>query len=93
MFDKETKTGKLFSALVERNQALTTTQITKRFGIKDPSSAVSKIRFAGYPVYTNISKGKDGKRVTEYRHGKASRKLIAAGYKAMAAGLVPNEQR
>jgi len=86
-------TGKLFSALVERNQALTTTQITKRFGIKDPSSAVSKIRFAGYPVYTNISKGKDGKRVTEYRHGKASRKLIAAGYKAMAAGLVPNEQR
>jgi hypothetical protein len=93
MFDKETKTGKLFSALVEKNQALTTTQITKRFGIKDPSSAVSKIRFAGYPVYTNVSKTKEGKRVTEYRHGKASRKLIAAGYKAMAAGLVPNEQR
>ena len=93
MFDKTTKTGKLFTALVEKNQALTSAQITTKFGIKDPSSAVSKIRFAGYPVYTNISKGKDGKRVTEYRHGKASRKLIAAGYKAMAAGLVPSEQR
>ena len=91
MFDKTTKTGKLFTALVEKNQSLTSAQITAKFGIKDPSSAVSKIRFAGYPVYTNVSKGKDGKRVSHYRHGKASRKLVAAGYKAIAMGLVDAE--
>jgi hypothetical protein len=93
MFDLKSKQGKLFTAIVTEGKSMTAAQITKKFSIKNPSAAISDIRYAGYPVYTNVSVAKNGKRVTEYRHGKASRKLIAAGYMAMAAGIVEDEQR
>jgi hypothetical protein len=88
MFDLKTKQGKLFQALVLDGESLTASQIQKRFSIKNPTATVSEIRHAGFPVYANIRKAKNGVRVTEYRHGKASRKLVAAGYKAIALGLV-----
>lgn len=93
MFDLNTKQGKLFRALVLDGEALSASQIQKRFGIKNPRATVSEIRYAGFPIYANSRKAKNGVRVTEYRHGKASRQLIAAGYKAMAAGLVESVQR
>ena len=86
-FQANTKTGKLLAAL-QNGEALTASQITKRFGIKNPRATVSEIRYAGFAIYGNQRKAKNGVTVTEYRHGKASRKLIAAGYKAMALGLV-----
>ena len=88
MFDLKTKQGKLFQALVLEGESLTASQIQKRFGIKNPRATVSEIRYAGFPVYANTRKAGNGVRVTEYRHGKASRKIIAAGYKAIAMGLV-----
>jgi hypothetical protein len=86
-FQSNTKTGKLLAAL-QTGEALTASQITKRFGIKNPRATVSDIRYAGFAVYTNTRKAGNGVQVTEYRHGKASRQIIAAGYKAMAMGLV-----
>jgi hypothetical protein len=88
MFDLKTKQGKLFKALVLDGESLTASQITKRFSIKNPRATVSDIRYAGFPIYANTRKAGNGVRVTEYRHGKASRKLVSAGYKAMAMGLV-----
>ena len=88
MFDLKTKQGKLFQALVLDGESLTASQIQKRFSIKNPTATVSEIRHAGFPVYANTRKAKNGVRVTEYRHGKASRKIVAAGYKAIAMGLV-----
>jgi hypothetical protein len=88
MFDLNTKQGKLFRALVLDGESLTASQIQKRFSIKNPRATVSEIRYAGFPVYANTRKAGNGVRVTEYRHGKASRKIIAAGYKAIAMGLV-----
>jgi len=88
MFNLETKQGKLFQALVINGESLTASQIKKRFSIANPRATVSEIRYAGFPVYANTRKAGNGVRVTEYRHGKASRKLVAAGYRAMAAGLV-----
>lgn len=93
MFDIKTKQGKLFQALVVKGETMTAAQITTRFSIKNPRAAISEIRYSGYPVYANVGKTGNGKRITEYRHGTASRKLIAAGYRAMAAGLVADEQR
>ena len=87
MFSTKTKTHKLLSAL-QSGESLTASQITKRFSIGNPTAEVSRIRNAGFVVYTNKRKAKNGVVVTEYRTGKASRKLIAAGYKAMAVGLV-----
>jgi hypothetical protein len=88
MFDLNTKQGKLFRALVLDGESLTASQIAKRFSIKNPTATISEIRYAGFPVYANTRKAGNGVRVTEYRHGKASRKIIAAGYKAIAMGLV-----
>ena len=88
MFDLNTKQGKLFRALVLDGESLTASQIGKRFSIKNPTATISEIRYAGFPVYANTRKAGNGVRVTEYRHGKASRKIVAAGYKAIAMGLV-----
>ncbi len=88
MFDLNTKQGKLFRALVIDGETLSASQIAKRFSIKNPRATISEIRYAGFPVYANQRKAGNGVRVTEYRHGKASRKIVAAGYKAIAMGLV-----
>ncbi len=87
-FDLETKQGKLFKALVLDKETLTPAQMTKRFGIKNPTATVSDIRARGYAIYSNQRKAGNGVTVTEYRHGEASRKMVAAAYKAMAMGLV-----
>ena len=57
------------------------------FGIKNISAEVSRVRQAGFAVYANSRKAGNGVQVTEYVIGKPSRKLVAAGYKAMALGL------
>jgi hypothetical protein len=86
-FNPETKTFKLFNAMYN-GEKVTASQAEKRFGIKNISAEVSRIRQHGYAVYANNRKAGNGVEVTEYEIGKPSRKLIAAGYKAMALGLV-----
>lgn len=86
-FNPETKTFKLFNALYN-GEVVTPAQAEKRFGIKNISAEVSRIRQNGYAVYANSRKAGNGVQVTEYVIGKPSRKLVAAGYKAMALGLV-----
>jgi hypothetical protein len=86
-FNPETKTYKLFNALYN-GEAVTASQAEKRFGIKNISAEVSRVRQAGFAVYANSRKAGNGVKVTEYVIGKPSRKLVAAGYKAMALGLV-----
>lgn len=86
-FSENTKTYKLFNALYQ-GEAVTASQATKRFGIKNMSAEVSRIRQAGYAVYANNRTAGNGVKVTEYVIGRPSRKLVAAGYRAMALGLV-----
>jgi hypothetical protein len=86
-FSKETKTFKLFNAMYN-GESVTSSQAEKRFGIKNISAEVSRIRQSGYAVYTNSRKAGNGVQVTEYVIGKPSRKIVAAGYRALALGLV-----
>ena len=86
-FNTETKTYKLFSAL-HSGETVTASQAAKRFGIKNISAEVSRIRQSGFAVYANSRKAGNGVQVTEYSIGTPSRKLVAAGYKAMSLGLV-----
>jgi len=86
MFSTKTKTHKLLSAL-QAGEVLTPSQISKRFSIGNPSAEVTRIRQAGFVVYANKRKAGYGVVVTEYRTGKASRALIAAGYKALSMGI------
>lgn len=82
----ETKTGKLFQAL-KNGEKLTPAEAQKRFGIKNISAEASRIRSAGYAVYANSRKAGNGVQVTEYEIGMPSRRVVAAGYKALALGL------
>jgi len=86
-FNPETKTFKLFTAL-HNGEKISASQAHKRFGIKNISAEVSRVRQAGFAVYANSRVAGNGVRVTEYRIGTPSRRLVAAGYKAMAMGIV-----
>ena len=86
-FNPETKTYKLFSAL-NAGEKVSASVASKRFGIKNISAEVSRIRQAGFAVYGNSRVAGNGVKVTEYRIGKPSRKIVAAGYRALALGIV-----
>jgi len=81
----ETKTFKVFSAL-QSGQALTASKASK-MGVKNLSAEITRIRQHGFAVYTNSRKAGNGVQVTEYVLGKPSRKIVAAGYRALALGL------
>jgi len=81
----ETKTFRVFQAL-QSGKALTASQASK-MGVKNLSAEVSRIRSHGFCVYTNNRKAGNGVQVTEYVLGRASRKLVALGYKAQAMGI------
>jgi hypothetical protein len=82
-----TKQAKLTQALLS-GQNFTAKQITARFGIANPTATISSIRFSGVPVFANSATKSDGTKITVYRTGKAPKAVIAAGYKALAQGLV-----
>jgi hypothetical protein len=86
-FNLETKTGKLFKALVLDREILTPAQMSKRFGIKNPTASVSDIRSRGYAIYANSRTAGNGVNVTEYKYGEASRKMVALAYKAQSLGI------
>lgn len=82
-----TKQQKVTEALLSGEQ-LTAKQISARFGVANPTATISDIRFSGIPVYANTRKNSKGQTVTRYRVGKASRQVVAAGYRALALGIV-----
>lgn len=86
LFNPETKTYKVFNALYE-GQALTQSEATKRFGVKNLAAEASRIRHNGYAVYSNTRVAGNGVKVTEYVMGKPSREIVALGYKAKAMGI------
>jgi hypothetical protein len=85
MINPETKTFRVFSAL-QNGQALTESK-ARKMGVGNLRAEVSRIREHGFCVYTNSRKAGNGVNVTEYALGKPSRKLIAAGYRALSLGL------
>jgi hypothetical protein len=82
----ETKTFKLLTALKE-GEKFTASQAEKRFGIKNIAAEASRIRQAGYAVYANSRTAGNHAQVTEYQMGMPSRRVVAAGYRAIQLGL------
>ena len=82
------KTDRVYKALVIDGEHLTAKQISARYGIANPHDAIYQLRMEGYPIYRNESTDSKGRVTSKYRFGTPSRKVIAAGYKALAAGLV-----
>lgn len=84
---KLSKQERLTKALLS-GQNFTASQIRSRFGIANPTATISDIRYSGVPVFANKATTSRGDTVTIYRTGKAPRKVVAAGYRALAQGLV-----
>lgn len=79
-----TKQDKVLAAL-RNGEQLTGKQIKARFGVGNPRSTVSALRMKGYPIYLNEHTDTKGRTTLKYRIGNASRAVIAAGYRALAA--------
>ena len=86
-FNLETKTGRLYNALVNGNEKLTAAQITKRFGLKNPSASVSDVRRRGYAIYSERTQFDNNVVSTVYRHGDTNRELTLLGYMARSQGI------
>jgi hypothetical protein len=83
-----TKTDRVFEAIVINGEQLTSKQMASRYSIANPHDAIYQIRMQGYPIYLNKHTDTKGRVTQKYRFSTPSRKVIAAGYKALAAGLV-----
>jgi hypothetical protein len=83
-----TKTNRVFEALVLNGEELTAKQISSRYNAANPHDTIYQIRNQGYAIYLNERTDSKGRVTKKYRHGAPSRAIVAAGYKAMAAGLV-----
>lgn len=83
-----TATNRVFEALVLNGEELTAKQISSRYNVANPHDIVYNLRMEGYSIYLNQHKDSKGRVTQKYRFGTPSRKVIAAGYKALAAGLV-----
>lgn len=82
-----TKQERLLEAL-QNGEQLTAKQITHRFGIANPTATVSDLRMrSGFAVYANKRTNKLGQTFTKYRLGTPTRAVVAAGYRALAAGV------
>lgn len=82
-----TNMNRVLNAL-KSGEKLTGKQIRARFGVANPRATISDLRMNGYPIYSNKHVDTKGRVTHKYRLGSASREVIAAGYKALAQGLV-----
>ena len=74
---------------LQDGKALTSADIKNRYKAGNPQAVIQALRFAGHPVFLNTRKNSRGVAVSRYVMGtKAPRKVIGAGYKAMAKGLL-----
>lgn len=78
------KAQRLLTALQNGDQ-LTNRQIESRFNVTNGRGLVHELRSNGYSVYLNRHVNSKGTETLKYRLGTPSRKIIAAGYRALGA--------
>jgi hypothetical protein len=86
MINQNTKTGKVFTKLVLNGETLTESQ-ARKLGVGNLRAEVTRIRQNGFAIYADRKVAGNNVEVTQYRHGRPSKRIVAAGYKAIALGL------
>jgi Helix-turn-helix domain len=79
-----TNTNRVLEALMS-GEELTGKQISARFGVANARGVIHTLRSEGFPVYLNKHTDSKGRVTNKYRLGKASRKVVAAGYAVLGA--------
>ena len=79
---KVTTTQKVLRFLSKKtgNNTLSASQMRARFGVKNTSSLVSRLRNQGYAIYLNPRKRSDGTKVGVYRLGTPSASMLERFY-------------
>ena len=62
---------------------LTATKMQSMFGIKNPSAVVNELRNDGHAIYLNNRKTSTGDKVSFYRLGTPTKRMVAAGIRAL----------
>jgi len=83
-----TKQEAVLEGLRTNERGLTAAQIAARYGVRNVSATISDLRMLGFAIYANQQTDTKGRVKTFYRLGTPSRRVVAAGYRALAAGLV-----
>ena len=79
----KTKSERLVEVL-KTGEKLTAKQIAARFGIANPTATVSDLRLrGGHAIYANEHKDAKGQVSVKYELGRPSRRVVAAGYRAL----------
>lgn len=81
----ESKQARVLAALEGASKGLTGKQIEARYNVGNARAMVSSLRMKGFPVYANEHTDTKGRTKTFYRLSTPSRKVIAAGYRALAS--------
>jgi hypothetical protein len=72
---------------LRNGEELTAAQIKARFSVGSPSKVISLVRQRGNAVYLNTRVDGSGRVTRKYRIGTPSAQLVAAGYRALQAGI------
>ena len=79
-----TNTNRVLEALMS-GEELTNKQISARFGAANARGVIHTLRSEGFPIYLNKRTDSKGRVTNKYRLGKASRRIVAAGYAVLGA--------
>tara|TARA_R110000868_G_scaffold163660_1_gene395969 strand:- start:1001 stop:1273 length:273 start_codon:yes stop_codon:yes gene_type:complete len=72
-----------FLSKKEGYNTLTVAQAQSRFGVRNVSARIGELREEGHSIYTNTKTLSDGRKISFYRMGKPSKKVVAAGIMAL----------
>ena len=64
---------------------LTVTKMQSVFGIANPSATINELRNEGHAIYLNTRINANGDKVSFYRLGQPTKRLVAAGIFALRA--------
>ena len=64
---------------------LTVTKMQSVFGIANPSATINELRNEGHAIYLNTRINANGDKVSFYRLGQPTKRLVAAGIAALRA--------
>ena len=62
---------------------LTATKMQSVFGVKNPSALINELRSEGHAIYRNTRTLDSGEKVSFYRLGTPTKRMIAAGIQAL----------
>lgn len=71
---------KMLAALskTEGYNTFTTAQARARFGITNVAARINELRQDGHPIYTNVKTLEDGRKISFYRLGTPTKRMMAA---------------